>query len=132
MAVADSHGKPIAICVASAQEGEAPLAPETVESIFSKEKPTHLIGDKAYDSRGLYEKLLKKGIHLIAPYQGRHTNHFQDGRRLRRMKRRYKVERFFAWVKNYRRLRIRWETKVENFAGFVLLACLLILFRSYL
>jgi transposase len=132
MAVADKNGKPIAICVESADKGEAPLTPQTVEGIFTKELPKHLIGDKAYDSRGLYEKMFHTGIHLIAPHQGLHTHHFQDGRRLRRLKRRYKVERFFAWVKNYRRLRIRWETKVENFAGFVLLACMLILFRSYL
>jgi transposase len=84
-----------------------------------------------YDSQGLHESLLKQGIYLVAPHIKRRAHSFQDGRRLRRLKRRFKIERLFAWMKNYRRLRIRWETKVENFTGFILLACILILFRAF-
>jgi transposase len=53
----------------------------------------------------------------------------QDGRPLRRYKRRWKVERIFAWMQNYHRLVIRWEFHIENFLGFVQLACVLMLFR---
>jgi transposase len=132
MAVAESHGRPIALCVESAGKGETTLTPQTVDGILTQEKPHHLIGDKAYDSKRLYNRMKVRGIHLIAPHQGSHTNHFQDGRHLRRLKRRYKVERLFAWMKNFRRLRVRWEIKVENFAGFVWLAGMMILFRTYL
>jgi transposase len=132
MAVADCHGRPIALCVGSAGQGETTLAPQTIEGILTETRPTALVGDKAYDSRPLHERLRAQGINLIAPHQGAHTHHFQDGRGLRRLKRRYKVERLFAWMKNYRRLRVRWETKVENFAGFVWLAGMLVLFRAYL
>jgi transposase len=132
MAVAESHGRPIALCVESAGKGETTLAPQTIDGILTREKPNHLVGDKAYDSKGLYHRMKVRGIHLIAPHQGSHTNHFQDGRHLRRLKRRYKVERLFAWMKNFRRLRVRWEIKVENFAGFVWLAGMMILFRTYL
>ena len=34
------------------------------------------------------------------------------------------VERLFAWMHNFRRLVTRWEYHVENFLGFVRLACL--------
>jgi transposase len=132
MAVADSHGRPIALHVDTAGKGETTLTPQTVKGILTREPPHLLVGDKAYDSRYLHRQLENQGIQLIAPHQGSHTNHFQDGRNLRRLKRRYKVERFFAWLKNYRRLRVRWETKVENFAGFVYLAAILILFKAYL
>jgi transposase len=56
----------------------------------------------------------------------------QDGRKLLRYKRRWKIERVFAWFNNYRRIIVRWDYHVENFLGFVLLACILILLRKYL
>lgn len=53
----------------------------------------------------------------------------QDGRPLRRYKRRWKIERLFAWFMRFRRLVTRWESKTENFLGFLHLACLVILLR---
>jgi transposase len=50
---------------------------------------------------------------------------------LRRYKRRWKVERLFAWLHNFRRLVIRYEYYPENFLGFVHLGCTLILLRMY-
>jgi transposase len=132
MALADTHGRPISICVESAQKSEQALTEEVLEARFTKETPNVLIGDKGYDSRDLHEGLLHQGIHLVAPHLKTRAHPFQDGRRLRRLKRRYKIERLFAWLKNYRRLRIRWETKVENFLGFILAGCILVLFRAYL
>jgi transposase len=43
--------------------------------------------------------------------------------------RRWKVERLFAWLHNFRRLVTRWEFHVENFLGFVQLACVIMLLR---
>jgi transposase len=53
----------------------------------------------------------------------------QDGRRLRRYRRRWKIERLFAWLHNFRRIVIRWEYYPENFLGMVQLACAVILLR---
>src|ERR1700691_523753 len=53
----------------------------------------------------------------------------QDGRALRRYRRRWKIERLFAWLHNYRRIVIRWEYYPENFLGMVQLACAVILLR---
>jgi transposase len=50
---------------------------------------------------------------------------------LRRYKRRWKVERLFAWLGNFRRILNRWEYHVANYAGFVHLGCILILLRNY-
>jgi len=46
------------------------------------------------------------------------------GRWIERYRRRWKVERLFAWMHNFRRLVTRWEYHIENFLGFVHLACL--------
>jgi transposase len=48
---------------------------------------------------------------------------------LRRHRRRWKVERLFAWMHNFRQLVTRWEYHIENFLGFVHLACLIMLRR---
>jgi transposase len=41
------------------------------------------------------------------------------------------VERFFAWIQWQRRILVRWEYYIQNFLGFVQLACLVILFRRF-
>jgi hypothetical protein len=58
-------------------------------------------GDKAYDSDPLDQELKERGIEMIAPHKrNRKKPKTQDGRSLRRYKRRSKVERFFAWLQN--------------------------------
>jgi transposase len=42
------------------------------------------------------------------------------------------MERFHAWLQNYRRVLVRWEYHLENFRGFVQLACVLILLRQFM
>ncbi|MCA9416829.1 MAG: transposase [Candidatus Omnitrophica bacterium] len=48
---------------------------------------------------------------------------------LRRYKRRWKVERLFAWLHNFRRLVVRYEYHSQNFQAFVHLGCIMILLR---
>ena len=97
------------------------------------EKPEKLIGDKAYDSDPLDEEMAALGIEMISPHKrNRKKAKTQDGRKLRRYKRRWKVERFFAWIQNYRRIVVRYEYHLDNFLGFIHLACILILLKSYL
>jgi transposase len=50
---------------------------------------------------------------------------------LRRYTRRWKIERLFAWLQNYRRLLVRHDYHLDNFLGFVHVACILILMRRY-
>ena len=60
-------------------------------------KPENLIGDRAYDSDPLDEKLRQRGVEMIAPHKSNRVKRkTQDGRRLRRYQRRWIVERFFC------------------------------------
>ena len=132
MAIADALGLPIAVGIASASPHEVTLVEETLDNAFLAEAIHRLIGDKAYDSNGLDERLLEeRGIELIAPNLSTRKRRTQDGRPLRRYRRRWKVERLFAWLHNYRRLVIRYERHAENFLGFVHLGCICILFRYF-
>jgi len=70
------------------------------------------------------------GVEMIAPPHPRRSRKTQDRRPLRRYKRRWHVERLFAWMMRFRRLVTRYEHKASNFLGFVKLACLVILLRQ--
>jgi transposase len=43
-----------------------------------------------------------------------------------------KVERFFAWRHNFRRVVTRWERHLDNYLGMVQLACAKILLREFM
>ena len=92
-----------------------------------------LIGDKAYDSDPLDAVCRLQGIEMIAPHKAnRRKPPTQDGRVLRRYRRRWKVERLFAWLHNYRRLITRFEYYFENFLAFLKFATFMILANKYL
>lgn len=132
MAIADGNGLPLAVCTESASPAEVKLVKETVAKRFVQEVPRKLIADKAYDSDCLDAELIEShGIELIAPHRKnrRADRKTQDGRPLRRYVRRWKVERLFAWLTNYRRIVVRWEYHIENYHAFVQLACALILLK---
>jgi len=132
MAVADRNGLPVAVCTASASPAEVRLVAQTLEQRFIADIPERLIGDKAYDSDRLDREVLEQfGTEVIAPHrEGRRAENItQDGRALRRFKRRWKVERLFAWLYNFRRLVVRYEYHAENYFGFIQLACVMILLR---
>ena len=90
-------------------------------------RPQNLIGDNAYDSDKLDDKLNRYGIRLIAPHRCNRKNRTQDLRRLRRYGRRWKIERLFAWLQDFRRLVVRYERYAENFLGMLYLACVILL-----
>lgn len=126
----------MAITIAAGPSHEVTLVEQTMNAVFTEEPPSRVIGDKAYDSAKLEAELGKRGIHLIAPERQRSTSRpsrgrRQDGRLLRRYRRRWKVERLFAWLFAFRRLVTRYEAKAENFLGFAQLGCIRILVRHF-
>ncbi len=129
MGIADRHGLPLALRAESASPAEVKLVEPTLEERIVAEVPERLIGDKAYDSDRLDERMLEHyGTEMIAPNRAKRTQ-TQDRRQLRRYRRRWKVERLFAWLFNFRRLVVRYEYHAENFQGFIYLAAAVILLR---
>jgi transposase len=90
-----------------------------------------MIGDRAYDSDPLDVQIRERfGVQLVAPHHStRSEAPTQDGRELRRYCRRWKIERLFAWLHNFRRLVSRWEHQEANFLGMLQLGCFVILAR---
>jgi transposase len=89
-----------------------------------------IVADRAYDSVPLRQRLRRRGLLLIAPHRrGRCRPWCNDGRTPRRYRKRWRVERTFAWLGNYRRLVVRYERSLRMYRAFFHLACALITLR---
>jgi IS5 family transposase len=138
MVVVDGKGIPLGIHLASASPAEVTLVEATLNTIAvprggpgrPRSRPERLVGDKAYDSDRLREELRRRGIELISPHRKNRTRPpTQDGRPLRRYKKRWIVERSIAWFGGFRRLLIRHERYPELHLAFFHFAAALIALR---
>jgi transposase len=94
-------------------------------------KPDNLLGDGNFSSQPLSQRLWSRyHIHFTAPPKRHYVNFFHDGRRLRRMRRRWKVERCIAWLRSHRRIDVRWDIYPEHYLGFIQLVCCMLLLKA--
>jgi transposase len=130
----DARGLPVAVSTCSASPHESQLVQELFDFMLTSQPPVRLIGDKAYDSDALDEEMAERGVEMIAPHRcnRKAENKTQDGRPLRRYKRRWTVERTIGWLQHYRRRCIRWERSAVMFQGFLHLGCALMLLKEVL
>ena len=120
------------LSVADGSRHDCVLAPQTLDTAFIKKLPQKLIADRAFDSKTLADRLRdERGIELIAPLRRTSRSRRQDGRSLRRCRRRWKVERLIAWLKRFRRVASRWERLVECYLVFMFRARIRMLLRHY-
>ncbi len=139
MVVVDGRGIPLGEYLHSASPAEVRLAETTLATIRvgrchragrPRQKPMRVIADKAYDSDPLRERLARRGIELIAPHRSnRKKPATQDGRALRRYRRRWIVERTNAWLGNFRRLVVRYDRSLTIYRAFFHIACFMIVLR---
>lgn len=137
MVLVDGKGVPLGVDLSSANRHEVKLAMATLARVAvprrgrgrPRTKPERIIADKAYDSKAVRKAMKRKGIDFIVPHLRNRKNKTQDGRKLRRYRRRWIVERTNAWLFNFRRLFVRHERILDNYAGFFHFACALIALR---
>jgi transposase len=138
MVVVDGSGIPLGSQITSASPAEVNLAESTLDRVEvprsgrgrPKSKPQRVVADRAYDSRKLRLSLARRKIELVCPHRSnRKAPSMQDGRALRRYRKRWKVERTFAWLQNFRRLLVRQDRFISVYQGFFHLACALICLR---
>jgi transposase len=139
MVVVDGAGVPLGDHLHSASPAEVRLAETTLAAIRvgrrhragrPRQKPLRVIADKAYDSDPLRKRLRRRGIQLICPHKkNRVRPATQDGRALRRYKRRWIIERTIAWLGNFRRLVVRYDRSLQIYRAFFHIACFMIVLR---
>ena len=141
MLVVDGNGLPLGFHLDSANTAEVKLAEQTLDTIRvarprgrPKRRPEKLVADRGYDSSAVRAALRHRGIRMCIPPKRRPaTWRAKRGRpvvaRKEEYRRRYTVERSFAWLGNFRRLLIRWERHVSVYLSFFAVAVLVICVR---
>jgi hypothetical protein len=99
MLLVDGAGTPLGAHLDSASPSETKLLEQTIAAVQvrrshrpgrPRSKPDRLVLDRGYDSNGLRARLAQRGIEPIIPAQKNHPNAtHQDGRKLRRYRRRW-------------------------------------------
>lgn len=135
MVLADGAGTPLGVHVEKASPSEVKLLEPTLNNACAAcgKQPQRLIADRGYDSNAVRALLVKRGIDPIIP--ARRNNAIathQDGRKLRRYRRRWIVERTHSWLQRFRRLVVRYERSAVVFLGFVHIACALVTLKRVL
>ena len=140
MVVGDGQGLPLGIHLESASPAEVKLLERTLDQVAMprggsgrpRKNPERIILDRAYDSDPLRKRLAQRGIEMICPHKiNRVKPPTQDGRKLRRYKKRWIIERTIAWLGNFRRLVVRYERKIRLYQAFIHVACLIIIARQF-
>jgi len=140
MVLVDGQGLPLGVRLESASPAEVTLAEDTLKEVRvprpkgrPRQKPRRVIADAGYDSDPLRERLKKRAIELIAPYRKNNKRkRYHDGRKMRRYKRRWIVERTNAWLGQFRRLLVRHEHLLSTYYAFFYIACFWITLRRCL
>lgn len=93
-----------------------------------------LTADKGYDSRAVRQWLRARGTASCIPLRT-YAHRHQRGRRPQALPRfaheRWRVERSFAWLQQFRRLAVRWDHSLVAYHGFVTVACIVICLRKF-
>ena len=142
MVLVDGTGTPLGAYLEAASPAEVPLLEQALDTVAvgrpgkpgrPRKRPDRLIADRGYDSKPLRARLARRGIEPIIPARSTHQRAtHQEGRKLRRYRRRWIVERTFAWLGHFRRLVVRYERLITTYAGFFHLACALLTLRRVL
>jgi transposase len=140
LVVADGQGVPLGVLLASASPAEVKLLEPALQKVsvprsgagHPRNRPERLILDRGYDSDALRIRIERRGIQFICPHRKNRTRPSrQDGRPLRRYRRRWIIERTIAWLGNFRRLLVRWERNAKIYRAFLHVACIMITLRQF-
>jgi transposase len=130
MLLVDGNGLPLGVDIDTARPAEVGLSEPLLKEAVMDVVPGRLIYDRAADSDPIRKRLAERGVELICPHRrGRVRPPTQDGRPLRRYRRRWIIERTISWLHSFRRLVTRYEHYSFLFHSFAKLACMMIVLR---
>src|SRR5207302_4079409 len=122
--ICDGRGVPLAVRLTGANRNDSQEALALVDAIpplrgergRPRKRPTCVLGDRGYDAAAIRRGLRTR--HIVPLLAMRRTAH---GSGLGRW--RWVVERTFAWLSQFRRLRIRYEKRADIHEAFLSLRC---------
>ena len=131
--ICDGRGIPLAIQLTGANRNDSQQAIALVDAIPTlqglrgrpRHRPHCILGDRGYDAEAIRQGLRDRGI--VPLLAKRNTEH---GSGLGRW--RWVVERSFAWINQFRRLRVRYEKRADIHEAFLALGCIVICWKFLL
>lgn len=129
--IVDAQGIPLAAIVTGANRHDSTQLRPLVEAIpavrgkrgHPRHRPDQVLGDRGYDSEDHRRWLRSLGIEPVLAKRCT-----QNGSGLGVW--RWVVERTLSWIRQHRRLRVRYERRADIHEAFVTLACILICART--
>ena len=120
-ALADAKGRLLAILLTGGQAHDCPIA----ERLIRRVKPAkRMLGDKAYDSTELREQLDEQGTKPVIPNRSNRKHPFSFNKRLYKL--RWRIERAFNRLKDFRRVATRYDRLGHNYLACVCLVAALV------
>jgi transposase len=131
--IVDASGLPLGMALAGADVSENKLLMPALEDVPVAVPPqTPVIADKGHDSDALRDTMTANGFKPIIPHRHNRVRATRnDGRRLRRYRHRWMVERTNAWLHNYRGIAVRWAYFTLMYISLVYLAFIDIALRRF-
>ena len=129
--ICDGRGVPLAVRLTGANRNDSQEALALVDAIpplhgergRPRQRPDCVLGDRGYDAAAIRRGL--RARHIVPWIAMRRTAH---GSGLGRW--RWVVERTFAWLNQFRRLRVRYDKRADIHEAFLSLGCALICWQS--
>jgi putative transposase len=120
-AAVNPMGHPVALKLTGAEAADSPHLPGLIAGL----ETDAVLADKGYDSDDNRVAVRSIGAEPCIPPRRNRVTPIEYDRHL--YKERNVVERYFARVKQYRRVATRYDKKAANFLGFVWLAAIAIM-----
>lgn len=129
--ICDGRGVPLAVLLTGANRHDSQEALSLVDAVpplqgkrgRPRRRPDCVLGDRAYDAEAIRQGLrVRHSLPLIAV---RRTKHGSGLGRFR-----WVVERTFAWLNQFRRLRVRYDKRADIHEAFLSLGCALICWHA--
>jgi transposase len=122
--VVEAGGLPLGMATAGANAPESDLLVPALNDVpIDVPAGTPVVADKGHDSDPLRDAVEAAGFVPVIPHRKNRVKPSRnDGRRLRRYRRRWLVERTNAWLHCYRGLAVRWSYYPMMYTGLVYLS----------
>ena len=120
-------GLPLAAVLSAANVHDSKMLEETIDAVppiagrrgRPRHRPKKLHADKGYDYARCRAALRARGIIVRIARRGQDSSQHLG-------RHRWVVERTFAWLNRFRRLRVRYERRADIHQAFLTLGCVLI------
>ena len=120
-AVVNPLGHPVVLKLTGSEASDSPQLP----GLIAGQEADAILADKGYDSDANRQAIRTQGAEPCIPPRKNRTQPIPYDRHL--YEERNVVERFFARIKQYRRVATRYDKKAANFLGFVWVASIAIM-----